>query len=129
MIIVRSIDAVRRLGLSTIAMVVAGAAMTPAQAGPGKADQPRLGNGEAVKVEPRFQSLIEGKKVLPIVQAVIAPGVTEHRHRHPGLEIVYVLNGLGPLTLELAANSSLKWMANVAKNAGRRLPASGNGLP
>jgi hypothetical protein len=34
MIIVRSIDTVRRLGLSTIAMVVAGAAMTPAQAGP-----------------------------------------------------------------------------------------------
>jgi hypothetical protein len=30
MIIVRWIDAVRRLGLSTVAMVAAGAAMTPA---------------------------------------------------------------------------------------------------
>lgn len=36
MIIVRWIDAVRRLGRCSVAMVVAGAAMTPAQAGPEK---------------------------------------------------------------------------------------------
>jgi quercetin dioxygenase-like cupin family protein len=108
MITVRWIDAVRRLGLATVAMVVAGAAMTPAQAGPEKADQPRLGNGEAVKVEPRFQSLIEGKKVLSIVRVVIAPGVTEHRHRHPGLEIVYVLNGSGSIDIDGKSSSLSK---------------------
>lgn len=100
MITVQWIDAVRRLGLCSVAMVAAGAAMTQAQAGSEKADQPRLGNGEAVKVEPRFQSLIEGKKVLSIVRVTIAPGVTEHRHRHPGLEIVYVLNGFGSIDID-----------------------------
>lgn len=100
MIIIRWIDAVSRLGLYSVAMVVTGAAMTPAQAGPEMGHQQRLENGEVVKVEPRFQSLIEGKKVLSIVRVVIAPDVTEHRHRHPGLEIVYVLNGSGSIHVE-----------------------------
>lgn len=54
---------------------------------------------DAVRVEPKLQSLIEGRKILSIVHAVVAPGRTETRHTHPGLEIIYVLEGSGRIDI------------------------------
>ncbi|MBO1907514.1 cupin domain-containing protein [Microvirga sp. 3-52] len=34
------------------------------------------------------------------MRVVIAPAVTEHRHRHPGPEIVYVLSGSGNIDID-----------------------------
>lgn len=54
---------------------------------------------DAVRVEPKLQSLIEGRKVLSIVRAIVAPGRTETRHTHPGLEIIYILEGSGRIEI------------------------------
>jgi quercetin dioxygenase-like cupin family protein len=37
--------------------------------------------------------------VLSIVHAVVAPSRTEPRHTHPGLEIIYVLEGSGRIDI------------------------------
>jgi quercetin dioxygenase-like cupin family protein len=58
------------------------------------------GASDAVRVEPKLQSLIDGKKVLSIIHAVVAPGRTEPSHRHPGLEIIYVLAGAGRIDID-----------------------------
>ncbi|MBM1173470.1 cupin domain-containing protein [Microvirga arabica] len=59
-----------------------------------------MGASDAVRVEPQLQALIEGSKSLSIVHAVVAPGRTEPRHRHPGLEIIYVLAGSGQIDID-----------------------------
>jgi quercetin dioxygenase-like cupin family protein len=59
----------------------------------------RAHESDAVRVESKIQSLIEGRKVLSIVHAVVAPGRTEPRHTHPGLEIIYVLEGSGRIDI------------------------------
>jgi quercetin dioxygenase-like cupin family protein len=58
------------------------------------------GTSDAVRVDPKLQSLIDGRKILSIVHAVVAPGRTEPRHRHPGLEVIYVLAGVGRIDID-----------------------------
>ena len=81
-------------------------------------DRPDASN--AVSIEPKVEAQIEGQKVLSIVHAVVAPGRTEPRHTHPGLEIIYVLTGSGRIDIdgrmsELGAGAIVHVPAGAAK--------------
>jgi quercetin dioxygenase-like cupin family protein len=90
----------RMLSLPALLLFVLGTSSASSSEGPheSRTAQPEH-ESDAVRIEPKLQSLIEGRKVLSIVHAVVAPSRTETRHTHPGLEVIYVLEGSGRIDI------------------------------
>lgn len=61
----------------------------------GAAQLKSLMESRKLVVAPTLQAPLEGGQVLSIVRVEIAPDVTEPRHTHPGVEVLYGLGGSG----------------------------------
>ncbi|WP_187794060.1 cupin domain-containing protein [Paracoccus amoyensis] len=79
-------------------MTAAITAASPAIAQSGLQEQERLesliANG-AMAVDPKIQMPLREDLMLSLAQVEIAPGITEPRHTHPGIEILYGIGGTG----------------------------------
>ncbi len=87
----------RKSALAATAAVVlsmAGASAVFGQSA-GEAQLKTLVESGKLVVAPTLQAPLEGGQVLSIVRVEVAPDVTEPRHTHPGIEVLYGLGGSG----------------------------------